>query len=234
MVRFDHYTGPTLPDLIVPITPVRRSWLNGSFHCTRLQIPLRLSWAMTIHKAQGLTLSKTVVDIGKKSFLQDLLMLLVFACAIWKIFFLQNLFLMSTYLIYLKVNVSKSVWKKTTDYCPCIYQCIFIIYLITCLVLPLASLLQPLLKKTTAWHHLPVYLQKIETQLHHLLFYRKVYLHHPLFCLRMLEGCVHHILFYYKIVTYVHHPLFCLDMCTPSPQVDKRHVYTISSFASIW
>jgi len=68
MVRFDHYTGPTLPDLTVPITPVRRSWLNGSSHCTRLQIPLRLSWAVTIYKAQGLTLSKAVVDIGKKEF----------------------------------------------------------------------------------------------------------------------------------------------------------------------
>ena len=51
MVRFDHYTGPTLPDLSVQITPVQRSWSNGSSHCSRLQIPLRLSWAMTIHKA---------------------------------------------------------------------------------------------------------------------------------------------------------------------------------------
>ena len=30
MVQFDHYAGPTLPDLTVPITPVCRSWLNGS------------------------------------------------------------------------------------------------------------------------------------------------------------------------------------------------------------
>ena len=67
MVRFDHYIGPTLPDLTVPITPVRRSWSNGGSHCTRFQIPLKLSWAMTIHKAQGLTLSNVVVDVGKKS-----------------------------------------------------------------------------------------------------------------------------------------------------------------------
>ena len=66
MVRFDHYTGPTLPDLTVPITPVCRSWSNGGSHCTHLQIPLKLSWAMTIHKAQGLTLDKVVVDVGKK------------------------------------------------------------------------------------------------------------------------------------------------------------------------
>ena len=67
-LRFDHYTGPTLPDLSVPITPVRRSWSNGSSHCSRLQIPLKLSWAITIHKAQGLTLNKVVVDVGKKEF----------------------------------------------------------------------------------------------------------------------------------------------------------------------
>ena len=51
MVLFNHYTGPTLPDLTVLITPVRQSWSNGGSHCTRLQIPLKLSWAMTIHKA---------------------------------------------------------------------------------------------------------------------------------------------------------------------------------------
>ena len=62
----------TLPDLTVPITPVRRSWSNGGSHCTRFQIPLKLSWAMTIHKAQGLTLSNVVVDVGKKEFTSGL------------------------------------------------------------------------------------------------------------------------------------------------------------------
>jgi len=38
--------------------------------CSRLQIPLKLAWAVTIHKAQGLTLNKVVIDIdiGKKEF----------------------------------------------------------------------------------------------------------------------------------------------------------------------
>ncbi len=30
----------------------------------RKQLPLRLSWAMSIHKAQGMTISKLRVDVG--------------------------------------------------------------------------------------------------------------------------------------------------------------------------
>ena len=65
VVHFDSYSGPTLPDGTVPITPLRRSW---SVHCSRLQLPLKLAWAVTIHKSQGLTLDKVVVDVGKKEF----------------------------------------------------------------------------------------------------------------------------------------------------------------------
>ena len=35
-------------------------------NCSRLQIPLKLAWAITIHKAQGLNLDKVVIDIGKE------------------------------------------------------------------------------------------------------------------------------------------------------------------------
>jgi len=31
-------------------------------------LPLKLAWTVTIHKAQGLTLNKVAVDIGKKEF----------------------------------------------------------------------------------------------------------------------------------------------------------------------
>ena len=68
MVHFDSYTGPTYPDGTVPITPVRRSWSTSGVQCSRLQLPLKLAWAVTIHKAQGLTLDKVVINVGKKEF----------------------------------------------------------------------------------------------------------------------------------------------------------------------
>ena len=68
MVRFDHYTGPTVHDGTVPITPIRRSWTSNGSPCSRLQLPLKLAWAVTIHKSQGLTLDKVVIDVGKKEF----------------------------------------------------------------------------------------------------------------------------------------------------------------------
>ena len=68
MVRFDSYSSPTLPDGSAPIVPIRRTWSNSGKSCSRLQIPLKLAWAITIHKAQGLTLNKVVIDMGSKEF----------------------------------------------------------------------------------------------------------------------------------------------------------------------
>ncbi len=68
MVKFDLYSGPTLPDGTVPIVPLRRTWSTSGIHNSRLQLPLKLAWAVTIHKSQGLTLNKAVINIGKKEF----------------------------------------------------------------------------------------------------------------------------------------------------------------------
>ena len=69
IVQFDDtYTGPSFRSDIprsVPIIPqTNESDLYGSSH-ERQQLPLKLSWAITIHKSQGLTLDKAWVDIGK-------------------------------------------------------------------------------------------------------------------------------------------------------------------------
>ena len=39
--------------------------LNGGVEARRLQIPLALSWAMSIHKSQGQTLTRVKVDLAR-------------------------------------------------------------------------------------------------------------------------------------------------------------------------
>ena len=43
MVKFDHYSGPTLHDGTVPIILLRRTWSNSGVQCSRLQFPLKLA-----------------------------------------------------------------------------------------------------------------------------------------------------------------------------------------------
>ena len=64
LVEFPHYTGPPfLPDhpKCVPIVPITFEWESKS----RQQLSLQLCYAITIHKSQGQTVGKTVIDIGK-------------------------------------------------------------------------------------------------------------------------------------------------------------------------
>ena len=51
--------------LCIPICPITvLSQTEIGFH-ERQQLPLKLAWALTIHKSQGLTLPKAWIDIGK-------------------------------------------------------------------------------------------------------------------------------------------------------------------------
>ena len=68
IVQFENYRGPSLTNThpsYVPICPVTVTAQDANGIHERQQLPLRLAWALTIHKSQGLAISKAWVDIGK-------------------------------------------------------------------------------------------------------------------------------------------------------------------------
>ncbi|KAE8745952.1 hypothetical protein FOCC_FOCC007313 [Frankliniella occidentalis] len=69
LVRFQRYTGPVIPvDGSFPTLPLTRTFKVKEVACSREQVPLRLAWGSTVHSAQGLTLDRVVVNVGKREF----------------------------------------------------------------------------------------------------------------------------------------------------------------------
>ena len=64
LVEFHNYCGPQFwssATNCVPIVPITFEWESKS----RQQLPLQMRYAVTIHKSQGQTLQKAVIDLGK-------------------------------------------------------------------------------------------------------------------------------------------------------------------------
>lgn len=71
LCHFPSYTGPSFLDsesCLFPVTCITRNFDHNGVPSSRTTIPLSLAWAITIHKSQGWTLQKVVLDIGKREF----------------------------------------------------------------------------------------------------------------------------------------------------------------------
>src|SRR5436190_5304705 len=80
-VKFDIYEESNITTLegnkVVPIVLIKRSWDSKNGSCSRLQVPLCLAWAITVHKSQGLTITKANINLRKKEFAAGLLFVAV-------------------------------------------------------------------------------------------------------------------------------------------------------------
>ena len=68
MVQFDNYKGSCINGNLFPVKTIARNCEKNGRKFTRKRFPLKLAYAITIHKSQGLTLELIVIDIGDSEF----------------------------------------------------------------------------------------------------------------------------------------------------------------------
>ncbi|KAK3910128.1 ATP-dependent DNA helicase [Frankliniella fusca] len=68
IIKFDDFEGFQSLNGNVPISVCTATWYKSRSKCTRVQYPLSLSWACTVHKSQSLTLARTEIDLGDVEF----------------------------------------------------------------------------------------------------------------------------------------------------------------------
>jgi ATP-dependent DNA helicase PIF1 len=69
LVKVDDYTGLAFPDCppgVIPVFPDMRTFEFKGVSCSRTQFPLRLAYAISVQKSQGLTLSKVGLNLNRK------------------------------------------------------------------------------------------------------------------------------------------------------------------------
>ena len=72
LVKFDNYRGQSIvideQDCGVPIDALTRTWYEGNVAFHRTMLPLVPAYAFSIHKAQGQTIDKMVLNVGQREF----------------------------------------------------------------------------------------------------------------------------------------------------------------------
>ena len=75
LVQFDGYTGPScLPNVrhVYPVVALERSYSVGKNRFSRTMLPLVPAYGMSIHKSQGQTLKKVILNLGSSEFADGL------------------------------------------------------------------------------------------------------------------------------------------------------------------
>ena len=63
MVQFDYYNGACINGNLFPVAMIIRMCEKNGRRFTRKQFPLKIAYAITIQKSQGLTLEMIVIDL---------------------------------------------------------------------------------------------------------------------------------------------------------------------------